>query len=92
MANYYNKTNGPIAVTLSSGKVVLIPRKSWYTIEPRDDGNPSIQQSLNNGDLILGRPSIPVVVASVMKAIPSAVSEPVAQPVAPAVRSGKKGR
>ena len=42
MSKYYNATRGPIAVSLSSGKAVSVPPKSWIDIDPADEGSPNL--------------------------------------------------
>jgi hypothetical protein len=101
MANYYNKTPGPIAVPLRRGGVLLIGSKKWQTIDPEDDGHASLVRDVNKGYLVRGKSTpapVPVpapvaVVVSEVQTVPPAEPEPVkAAPVAPVVRSGKKGR
>jgi len=42
MGKYYNTTRGPLAVSLSSGKALTIPPKTWIDIEPGDEGSPAL--------------------------------------------------
>ena len=104
MADYYNKTKGPVAVTLQRGGSVLIGSKKWLTIDPLDEGHESLQRALTKGFLARSRASCPEPEVSV-DPVP-VVPETIAEPVAPAalasgpkldepkseVRSGKKGR
>jgi hypothetical protein len=101
MADYYNKTNGPVSVVLRDGNSLLIARKSWQSIAPADEGHTSLQRALDKGELIRRSPPIvvaaaapvaPVVAEPVVETVPPTESEPKAPPVAPVVRSGRKGR
>lgn len=42
MGKYYNTTRGPLAVSLSSGKALTIPPKTWIDIDPGDEGSPAL--------------------------------------------------
>jgi hypothetical protein len=78
MADYYNKTKGPVAVALLRGGSVLIGPKKWLTIDPLDEGHESLQRSLTRGDII--RKVTPVEAPPVQAAPPAPVA-----PVAPVV-------
>jgi hypothetical protein len=52
MSRYYNTTRGPIAVSLSSGKAVSVPPKSWIEIDPGDEGSPNLVPIVRKGYLV----------------------------------------
>ncbi len=52
MVRYYNRTRGPLAVTLASGKSVAVAPKSWLEIAPEEDGSASLMTHLSKGHLV----------------------------------------
>jgi hypothetical protein len=42
MARYYNKSRGPLALTLRDGRCTVARPKEWIEIEPRDEGSSSV--------------------------------------------------
>ena len=51
MGRYYNKTRGPLGLSLVSGKSTSVPPKTWIEIDPSDEGSPSVINYLRKGFL-----------------------------------------
>jgi len=51
MGKYYNTTRGPLAVSLSSGKALTIPPKTWIDIDPGDEGSAALVSLKRKGFL-----------------------------------------
>jgi hypothetical protein len=60
MANYYNKTRTPIAVSLLRGGSVMLSPKSWTTIAMEDEGSESLLGCVRRGFVTVSRPAAPV--------------------------------
>lgn len=82
MPNYYNRTKGPLPITLLSGKSVVCPPKSWVEIDPEDAGSPSLLAFERSNALVRQKESAPPVEA-VTSALPPAVVKEVAVKVTP---------
>lgn len=52
MGDYYNKTQGPLPVTLHGGKSCSIPPKTWFFIEPANENSASIVAEIRKGHLV----------------------------------------
>lgn len=85
MSKYYNATRGPIAVSLSSGKAVSVPPKSWIDIDPADEGSPNLAPLVRKKYLIRSALDS-AAAAQAVEAVPVPVVVPVAAP-APAVHA-----
>lgn len=87
MGKYYNTQRGPLALSLSSGKAITCPPKSWIEIDPSDEGSPSLVPMIRKG--YLKRSALPDPVSA-----PAVVAAPAPAPVVPAPPSlppsGKK--
>lgn len=91
MAKYYNKSRGPLTITLSDGTTVPIRGKSWSQDIPRAlEGSSDLMQKVKRGLLRRGPElrSEPVVTVSEVE-VEKKVSEPVVssveEPPAPVV-------
>lgn len=51
MAKYYNVTRGPLAASLSSGRSITIPPKSWVEVDTSDEGSISVSALVRKGFL-----------------------------------------
>jgi hypothetical protein len=80
MGKYYNTQRGPLAVSLSSGKSITVPPKSWIDIDPSDEGSPSLAPMIRKG--YLKRSALPDP-APVPDAAPVTVAAPAAAARAP---------
>ena len=52
MADYYNKTRGPLAVTLRRGGSMSVGPKAWCFIEAADEGSESLTDLVRKGFLV----------------------------------------
>lgn len=80
MPTYYNRTDGPFAVTLRTGASTTVQRKSNLEVTAEEDCSPSIAYHLQKGHLV--RVGLPVVEVS---AVPEVAVAPVVVPEAAAV-------
>ena len=78
MASYYNKTKGPVAVSLRRGNSVVVGPKRWAVISPEDEGHESLQRAVIKGFLVR---SAAEAVAPVVEASVPAPTIPEAAPV-----------
>ena len=78
MADYYNKTRSPLAVSLQRGTSISIAPKQWITIAPEDEGTESLAKAVSKGFLVVSKiPAVkpaPVVLA-VEEVVPVAAPE-----------------
>jgi hypothetical protein len=51
MGRYYNKTRGPLGLSLLSGKAASVPPKTWVELDPADEGSPSVINYIRKGFL-----------------------------------------
>lgn len=84
MAKYYNTTRGPIAVSLSSGKQLSIPPKTWTDIDSADEGSAMLVPMVRKGFLVrsaidAAKPEAAVAVAA--EPTPAPAEEKVVPPV-----------
>lgn len=88
MANYYNTTRGPISVSLSSGKEMSIPPKSWIEIDRADEGSASLVSMVSKGFLV--RSAVADAPAAPAPApVPAPAPAPAEEKAAPPVASKK---
>ncbi len=81
MAKYYNVTRGPLAASLSGGRSVTIPPKSWFEIAGGDEGSAGVSALVRKGYLKRSTlpiesestPVVPVVVPVVATILPELV-------------------
>lgn len=52
MAEYYNKSSGPLVVTLSGGRSLYLHGKAWSTVSPEDEGAEDLIAYLRKGFLV----------------------------------------
>lgn len=52
MARYYNRSSGPVAVTLTDGSAVSIPGRSWAILPDGLDGSGSVAKQVRKGTLV----------------------------------------
>jgi hypothetical protein len=92
MAKYYNKTRGPLAVSLSSGASAIIPPKTWVEIDAADAGSPDMISLVGRGYLVkskveeLSAPAEPVAPEA---PVPAPAPEPVKAPPAESMEAPK---
>lgn len=51
MAEYINRTKGPIGLTLQSGKTAVVPPRRSVEIAPEDEGSPALLAYVRKGVL-----------------------------------------
>lgn len=85
MADYYNKTRGPLSIALKHGGTACVGSKRWVTIPASEEGSPGLFEALRNGFLvkssIVSPPAVPAVVPAVVAPVvikPAPVSVEVA--------------
>lgn len=82
MGDYYNKTRGPLSMTLNDGTASSVPPKTWYYISPANEGSASVQKLVAKGFLVRAKVDITVAASAPSVAAVPAVSEvPVAGPL-----------
>lgn len=52
MAKYYNKSSGPLAVALRSGRPGLLAGKSWTEIPAEEEGSEDLIRALRKGFIV----------------------------------------
>lgn len=62
MAKYYNKSSGPLAVALRSGRPGFLAGKSWTEIPAEEEGSEDLVRALRKGFIV--RYEVPVVAAA----------------------------
>jgi len=80
MGDYYNKTRGPLSVTLNDGSAASVSPKTWLYVTPANEGSPTIVKLVEKGFLVRSK----VALTAELVAAP-VVAAPVA-PVAVAVQ------
>lgn len=59
MTKYYNTTRGPIAVSLSNGKSLLVLPKTWGEIDAADEGSPDLASNVRKKFLVRSKLNAP---------------------------------
>jgi len=93
MGDYYNKTRGPLSVTLNDGSAASITPKTWLTISAANEGSASVQKLVAKGDLVRSKmmpdPVAPVAPAPVVSEAPVAEEKAVVSSAASKVERFK---
>jgi hypothetical protein len=83
MAAYYNKTRGPLSITLANGESMCLGTKKWVTLSPEDEGSSSLAEALRRGFLVKSKidatvlaPVVAPVPAPAIQSAPVAVTPP----------------